>query len=122
MASILASSSSGGLRLWKGCPVSSRVRITPQPSKLTTKRVWRRCTRRSGVSRRRWPGAKGNLVSSLPPAERPALIEWGAGALPFGVQADLLGIGRSSLYYRPRPSSPEEVALKHRIDAIYTQY
>src|SRR5215470_11463760 len=42
--------------------------------------------------------------------------------LPLGVQADLLGISRSSLYYRPRPSSAEEVALKHRIDAIYTQY
>jgi putative transposase len=38
------------------------------------------------------------------------------------VQADLLGISRSSLYYQPRPPSAEEVALKHRIDAIYTQY
>src|SRR5215470_3366261 len=42
--------------------------------------------------------------------------------LPLGVQADLLGISRSSLYYRPRQPSAEEVALKHRIDAIYTQY
>jgi putative transposase len=38
------------------------------------------------------------------------------------VQADLLGISRSSLYYRPRRPTAEEVALKHRIDAIYTQY
>jgi putative transposase len=38
------------------------------------------------------------------------------------VQAELLGVSRSSLYYQPRPFSAEEVALKHRIDEIYTQY
>jgi putative transposase len=38
------------------------------------------------------------------------------------VQADLLGISRSSLYYRPRQPTAEEVSLKHRIDVIYTQY
>jgi putative transposase len=43
-------------------------------------------------------------------------------ALPLKVQTQLLGISRSSLYYRPRQPSAEEVALKHRIDAIYTQY
>lgn len=37
-------------------------------------------------------------------------------------QADLLGLSRSSLYYQPVPASSEEVQLKHRIDAIYTQY
>jgi len=36
-------------------------------------------------------------------------------------QADLLGLSRSSLYYRPLPPSVEEVAIKHRIDEIYTQ-
>lgn len=36
-------------------------------------------------------------------------------------QADLLGLSRSSLYYRPLPPSEEEVAIKHRIDEIYTQ-
>jgi len=34
----------------------------------------------------------------------------------------LLSISRSSLYYRPRQPSAEEVAPKHRIDALYTQY
>jgi hypothetical protein len=42
--------------------------------------------------------------------------------IPLAVQAELLGVSRSSLYYRPRPPSAEEVALKHRIDAIYTEY
>ena len=37
-------------------------------------------------------------------------------------QAELLGLSRSSLYYRPMPPSPEEVAIKHRIDEIYTRW
>lgn len=36
-------------------------------------------------------------------------------------QADLLSVSRASLYYTPRPPSAQEVALKHRIDAIYTE-
>jgi len=35
-------------------------------------------------------------------------------------QAALLSLSRSSLYYQPVRPSPEEVALKHRIDEIYT--
>ena len=42
--------------------------------------------------------------------------------LPLSVQADLLSLSRASLYYQPRPPSLEEVAIKHRIDALYTQY
>lgn len=37
-------------------------------------------------------------------------------------QAELLSLNRSSLYYVPVPPSPEEVAIKHRIDEIYTQW
>jgi putative transposase len=84
--------------------------------------AWPRCTRRSGASRRRWPGSKENLVSTLPPAECRALVEREAATLPLAVQADLLGISRSSLYYRPRQPTAEEVALKLRIDAIYTSH
>jgi putative transposase len=42
--------------------------------------------------------------------------------LPLSVQAELLSLSRSSLYYQPIAPSAEEVALKHRIDAIYTDY
>lgn len=42
--------------------------------------------------------------------------------LSLKAQAELLGLGRSSLYYRRLPPSPEEVALKHRIDEIYTRW
>jgi putative transposase len=59
---------------------------------------------------------------TLPPAERRTLVEREATTLPLWVQADLVGISRSSLYYRPRQPSAEEVALKHRIDEIYTAH
>jgi putative transposase len=55
-------------------------------------------------------------------SERLALVERTASELPLTTQADLLGISRSSLYYQPVASSSEEVRIKHRIDAIYTQY
>jgi putative transposase len=42
--------------------------------------------------------------------------------LSLKAQAELLGLSRSSLYYCPMPPSPEEVAIKHRIDAIYTRW
>ena len=38
------------------------------------------------------------------------------------VQADLLGLNRTSLYYTPVAPGAEEVALKHRIDELYTAY
>jgi putative transposase len=33
-----------------------------------------------------------------------------------------MGLNRSGLYYQPLPPSPEEVAIKHRIDELYTAY
>lgn len=51
-----------------------------------------------------------------------ALVEHGNPELPLMRQADLLGVSRSSLYYQPVLPSAEEVALKHRIDEIYTAW
>ncbi len=31
-------------------------------------------------------------------------------------------MSRASLYYTPRPPSAQEVAVKHRIDALFTEY
>jgi putative transposase len=53
-------------------------------------------------------------------AERVALIERD-GELPLSVQAALLGVSRSGLYYRPVAPSLAEVKLKHRIDELYTE-
>src|SRR3990170_3527720 len=65
---------------------------------------------------------KKNLASNFPRDGRLALIERENQALDLKTQADLFGLSRSSLYYRPAPPSAEEVAIKHRIDEIYTKY
>jgi len=54
--------------------------------------------------------------------ERLALVEREHAELALSVQAELLGLSRASLYYRPVPPSAEEIAIKHRIDEIYTRY
>lgn len=50
------------------------------------------------------------------------MIEWEKRELPISTQAQLLGLSRSGLYYQPVPPSAHEVALKHRIDEIYTAH
>ena len=54
--------------------------------------------------------------------EQRVLVEHDAGALPLAIQAELLSIGRSSLYYQSVTPSPEEVAIKHHIDERYTAH
>ncbi len=41
--------------------------------------------------------------------------------LPVRVQADLLGISRSSLYYQPKPTDLATLACMNRIDELYTK-
>ncbi len=50
------------------------------------------------------------------------MIEWEQRELPISTQAQLPGLNRSGLYYQPVPPSAHEVALKHRIDEIYTAH
>ena len=61
-------------------------------------------------------------MSNLSHELRVALIEREGRELPLTQQAELLSVSRSSLYYQPREPSAEEIAVKHRIDEIYTQY
>lgn len=49
-------------------------------------------------------------------------LDRASAELPVRTQAELLSLNRSSLYYQPVPPAPEEVAIKHRIDEIYTQW
>lgn len=65
-------------------------------------------------------GSKKNLVSSVPVAERRAMVDAQDADFTVSRQAQLLEINRSSLYYRPRPPDPAIVAIKHKIDEIYT--
>jgi putative transposase len=49
------------------------------------------------------------------------MIEHNPAELSLKTQAQLLSLNRSGLYYQPAPPPPEEIALKHRIDELYTQ-
>src|SRR3989440_1316190 len=61
-------------------------------------------------------------MSTLSHEQRVALVERESTELPLIQQAALLNVSRSSLYYQPREPSTEEIAIKHRIDELYTQY
>jgi Transposase and inactivated derivatives len=47
-------------------------------------------------------------------------VEWESESLPIATQAKLLSLNRTGLYYQPAPPPAEEIAIKHRIDEIYT--
>lgn len=64
---------------------------------------------------------KKNLVSILRRDERVALVEWNDSEFSIKTQAELLGLNRTGLYYQPAPPSKEEIALKHRLDELYTE-
>jgi len=49
------------------------------------------------------------------------MVEREGSELSLGAQAELLNLSRSSLYYKPIPPTAEEIAVKHRIDEIYTE-
>jgi putative transposase len=49
------------------------------------------------------------------------LVDWTHQEVSLNVQAELLSLNRSGLYYRPVPPSPEELWIKRRIDEIYTE-
>src|SRR5690625_5022885 len=72
--------------------------------------------------RRNCRGSKKNLACSMTRAERLAMVEHEGSEFPLKNQAELLSLNRTSLYYRPVRPSPQEVAMKHRIDEIYTRY
>jgi putative transposase len=50
------------------------------------------------------------------------MLESNSPELSLKTQAELLSLSRSSLYYHAVPPSAEEVAIKHRIDEIYTRW
>ena len=50
------------------------------------------------------------------------LLDRESTELSITVQADLLSLNRTSLYYHPSLPGPDEVLIKHTIDEVYTQY
>lgn len=61
-------------------------------------------------------------ATALTRAERLALVERDGADLPLTTQTQLLSLHRSRLYYTPVPPPLEEVAMKHRIDELYTAH
>src|SRR6266852_3563847 len=55
-------------------------------------------------------------------AERVALVERESAELALAIQAELLGLNRTGLYYTRSAPPPGELGLKRRIDEIYTAY
>lgn len=51
-----------------------------------------------------------------------SLLEWEGSDMAIKTQADLLSLNRSSLYYVHVAASPETVAVRRRIDEIYTAH
>jgi putative transposase len=49
-------------------------------------------------------------------------LERAQAELSLTTQCDLLSLNRTSLYYQPLPPSPAELAIKRRIDELYTDY
>lgn len=54
--------------------------------------------------------------------ERVKLVDWQREELDVKTQAELLSLNRPSLYDQPVPPSAEEIALKRRIDELYTAH
>jgi putative transposase len=61
-------------------------------------------------------------VSGLSHGERALMVEREGGEISLTQQVELLSISRSSIYYQPKEPSAEEIAIKHRIDELYTDY
>jgi putative transposase len=50
------------------------------------------------------------------------MVEWAGSDMSISTQADLLSLNRTSLYYQPVGVAAETVALRHRIDEVYTAH
>lgn len=59
-------------------------------------------------------------MNSLSSAERRLLIELDNNEITIIRQCELLGINRTTLYYKPREVPESELKIKHRIDEIHT--
>jgi len=60
-------------------------------------------------------------VGALSRAERLALVDRADPDMSLTVQAELLSLNRTSLYYQPVPAPEQEVTMKHAIDELYTE-
>lgn len=67
-------------------------------------------------------GLKKNLASEFTTVQRRGLVDFKDRELSVSQQAELLGINRSSLYYKPVTPSSDELLIKMHIDKLYTAH
>jgi len=77
---------------------------------------------KSGNFLMKMPGLKKNLAENNSPEERRKMIDKNDKKLSIVKQAELLGINRTSLYYKPVPIKDAEYWIKGIIDEIYTAH
>ena len=61
-------------------------------------------------------------MGTLSRATRRNLVQRGHPQASLSLQCRLLGLSRSTLYFRPRAPDPDELALMRRMDELYTAY
>ena len=61
-------------------------------------------------------------MGTLSRATRRNLVQRGHPQASLSLQCRLLGLCRSTLYYRPRAADPDELALMRRLDELYTAH
>lgn len=67
-------------------------------------------------------GLKKNLVFEYSPLRRRQMVDPSYKDIPVSVQASLLEVNRTSLYYRPKEYDEEDLKVKADIDRIYTAH
>ncbi|MDR1641577.1 MAG: IS3 family transposase [Clostridiales bacterium] len=65
---------------------------------------------------------KGKLKSEFSVAERRSMVDMEARELSITAQTELLGINRTSLYYKPVPPSEKELLIKSLIEKIHAEH
>ena len=64
-------------------------------------------------------GSKKNLASTYNRGERLKMLE-SPDKYSLKEQCELLGLNRTSLYYKPKPISQEKLDIYNRIDELFT--
>jgi putative transposase len=80
------------------------------------------CLGKSGNFLTKLPGLKKNLAASNSREDRMKMIDRNNKRLSISRQAKLLGLNRTSIYYKPVQVSDEEYRLKRIIDEVYTAH
>ena len=80
------------------------------------------CLGKSGNFLAKLPGLKKNLADSNSREDRMKMIDRDNKRLSISRQAKLLGLNRTSIYYKPVQVSDEEYRIKRIIDEVYTEH